>query len=131
MGCCGLFSKSSKKSAAGGANGFAPRPVQQVVQGGQVGYAPTAAALDNQKKYNQEFRKQYGGDPNDPEFVRSLAANQALAGSAADCESPPSPFSPSVSCSVFLGVCGFFLWEVAFHVFDSVWGTLVVCCSGC
>jgi hypothetical protein len=87
MGCCGMFSKSSKKTAAGGANGFAPRPVQQ------TGYAPTAAALDNQKKYNSEFRKQYGGDPNDPEFLKSLAANQALAGSATDCEFLPSfPF---------------------------------------
>ncbi|EAQ92132.1 predicted protein [Chaetomium globosum CBS 148.51] len=82
---CGLFGKKkSKKTGGAGGAGFAPRPVQQTVQGGKVGYQPTEAALANQKKYQEDFRKQYGGDPNDPEFVRSLAANQALAGSAAN-----------------------------------------------
>ncbi|KAH6844817.1 hypothetical protein B0I37DRAFT_378361 [Chaetomium sp. MPI-CAGE-AT-0009] len=77
MGCCGMFSKSKKSGAAsGGGAGFAPRPVQQ------GGYAPTAAALKNQQQYAQ----QHGGAGNiqDPAYLRSLAANQAVAGSAAD-----------------------------------------------
>jgi hypothetical protein len=93
----------------------------------QTGYAPTAAALDNQKKYNSEFRKQYGGDPNDPEFLRSLAANQALAGSATDCEFftsflPPSPL-------VILGVALFWDWLPCLCLVCGCWSSLSR--SGC
>ncbi|KAK3290125.1 uncharacterized protein B0H64DRAFT_479370 [Chaetomium fimeti] len=80
MGCCGLFNKNKKSKT--GANGFAPRPVQQVVQGGKVGYQPTAAALQAQQQHTQQYGG--GGNIQDAEYLKSLATNKAIAGSAAD-----------------------------------------------
>ncbi|KAK3305577.1 uncharacterized protein B0T15DRAFT_202581 [Chaetomium strumarium] len=74
MGCCGLFKKHKKNKVHD--QGFAVRPVQQTVNGGNVSYHPSS----------QQY--QYGGSGGryqyqDPNHAARLAANRALAQGAA------------------------------------------------
>jgi hypothetical protein len=71
MGCCGLFKKHNKNKIDG--QGFTVRPVQQTVNGGNVGYHPSS-----QQQY------QYGGSgggyhQQNPNHAATLAANRAVA----------------------------------------------------
>lgn len=80
MGCCGLFkSKKSKKSKNSQVQtqGFAPRPVQPVVQNGKYSYQP---ATDPHQQFN-------------PQKGDRRAANRAMVGTAVRSSSPlPHPF---------------------------------------
>ncbi|KAK4235097.1 hypothetical protein C8A03DRAFT_37083 [Achaetomium macrosporum] len=77
MGCCGLFKKHKKSKLDG--QGFAVRPVQQTVQGGNVSYHPSS----QQYHYGGGAGGAGGLHQQDPNHAARQAANRALAQNAA------------------------------------------------